>query len=112
MHLPTASGSLDSRGWPTQVSYYPPSHRPSGCRRRDGGLWGVLRDYVPTRQLLLVLHNCEQVAEAALDVAELLSTSPGLKVLATSRAALHLRGERSYPVLPLGLPPTLDPRHL
>jgi predicted ATPase/Tfp pilus assembly protein PilF len=68
----------------------------------------VLREYVRTRQLLLVLDNFEQVVGAARSVAELLAMSPGLKVLVTSRTALHLRGEKEYLVPPLGLPPAAE----
>jgi len=52
---------------------------------------------------LLVLDNFEQVLGAAPLVADLLSSVGSLQVLATSRAALHLRGEREYIVgaLPL-----------
>ncbi|MDF3041731.1 MAG: hypothetical protein K0Q71_4437, partial [Thermomicrobiales bacterium] len=48
--------------------------------------------------------NVEHLAAAAPAVAELLATSPGLKVLTTSRMPLRIRAEREYAVPPLGLP--------
>jgi predicted ATPase/class 3 adenylate cyclase len=62
-----------------------------------------------TRQLrehraLLVLDNFEQVMAAAPTALELLRKCPGLKLLVTSREALHVRGEHLFPVPPLSLP--------
>jgi predicted ATPase len=53
---------------------------------------------------LLILDNLEQVVEVAGDLSELLASSPGVTMLATSRTALGLAAEREYPVPPLSLP--------
>ena len=77
-----------------------------GIRSARGGspterLVAHLRD----RQLLLVLDNCEHVQEAATALAaELLSSCPGVRVLATSRHALALPGELVLTVPPLPIP--------
>jgi non-specific serine/threonine protein kinase len=63
-----------------------------------------LRAYLRERPLALVLDNCEHLAAAAADLASLLESSATLKLLATSRAALRLRGEREYPTPPLAAP--------
>jgi predicted ATPase/class 3 adenylate cyclase len=68
-----------------------------------------LREYLSTKELLLVLDNFEQVVDAAPLVGELLSGCPGLKVLVTSRTLLRIYGEHEYAVRPLELP---DPGHL
>ena len=52
---------------------------------------------------LLLLDNFEQVLAAAPLVADLLTTVAALRVLATSRAPLRVRGEREYAVGPLAL---------
>jgi predicted ATPase/class 3 adenylate cyclase len=72
----------------------------------QGALAGSI-DYLRARELLLLLDNFEHVIGAAGIVAELLSSCPRLKVLATSRIALNLMGEREFPVPPLPAP---DPR--
>lgn len=56
------------------------------------------------KRVLLVLDNFEQVLDAATVASELLSQCPGLKVMATSRQVLHLRGEHELHVAPLSLP--------
>ncbi len=57
-----------------------------------------------TQHVLLVLDNVEHVAQAASFLAGLLSACPLLTILATSRAILHVTGERVFLVLPLALP--------
>jgi predicted ATPase len=56
--------------------------------------------------ILLLLDNFEHVMEAAPMVAALLAMGPNLKILVTSRAALHVYGEHEFPVPPLALPDT------
>src|SRR5215813_3629198 len=53
---------------------------------------------------LIFFDNFEHLLNAAPLVAELLTTTPKLKVLVTSRARLHIYGEREFPVPPLALP--------
>lgn len=67
----------------------------------------VLLDYVYERKMLLVLDNFEQVLDAATAIVKLMQASPWLKVLVTSREALHVRGERKLSVPPLGVPDPL-----
>jgi predicted ATPase/DNA-binding SARP family transcriptional activator len=50
---------------------------------------------------LLVLDNLEQLTEAAPALADLLARAAGLRMLATSRAALRIAGERVFSVPPL-----------
>ncbi len=66
-----------------------------------GTLTTVLRD----RHLLLVLDNFEHVADAAVPwLGDTLAMCPRLTVLVTSRAALHVAGERRYSVPSLTVP--------
>jgi predicted ATPase len=64
-------------------------------------LIGHLRD----RALLLVLDNCEHLADACALLAErLLESCPELRLLATSREPLAARGEVQYAIDPLPVP--------
>jgi predicted ATPase/transcriptional regulator with XRE-family HTH domain len=75
--------------------------------REEGGqpLRERLQQYLATKQVLLVLDNVEHlVSGVAPLVSDLLAAAPELRVLATSRVPLRLRGEHEYPVPPLGLP--------
>jgi predicted ATPase/DNA-binding CsgD family transcriptional regulator len=56
------------------------------------------------RRLLLILDNLEHVLDATADVSGLIQACPALRVLVTSRAALHVDGEREVAVPPLQLP--------
>jgi predicted ATPase/class 3 adenylate cyclase len=64
----------------------------------------VLNQQLPSRHMLLLLDNFEQVMDAADGVAELLQHCADLKVLVTSREALRVRGEHLLAVPPLSLP--------
>lgn len=69
----------------------------------DRGLDAVI-EYLRDQQALLVLDNFEHVLGAAGDIASLLAECPRMKVLATSREPLHVRGEVEFPVATLRLP--------
>jgi len=58
-----------------------------------------------SKELMLVLDNCEHVVDAAARMAEaLLRANPAARVIATSREPLRIEGERVYPVPPLAVP--------
>ena len=76
-----------------------------GVREVAGeALQDTLARRIGDREVVLVLDNLEQLPAAGSVIAKLLAASPGLRVLATSRAPLHVRGEREYPLAPLQLP--------
>ena len=82
-----------------------------GVREKyDRDLEQGVKDFVQHRRLLLVLDNLEQVVAAGAPlIGDLLGSSPGLHVLATSRAVLRMTGEHEYGVPPLEVP---DPGQL
>jgi predicted ATPase/DNA-binding CsgD family transcriptional regulator len=61
--------------------------------------------FLAGRAMLIVLDNCEHMAEACRDfVIEVLDAAPGVRVLATSRHVLGVSGEQLLPVRPLAVP--------
>jgi predicted ATPase/DNA-binding SARP family transcriptional activator len=59
-------------------------------------------------RLLLVVDNVEHLAAAGPGLASLLPACPGLRLLATGRSRLRVRGEQAYPVAPLAVPGAPD----
>ena len=70
----------------------------------DRPLATSLRDYLGSRELLLVLDNFEHVLPAATVIADLLVACPRVRILVTSRATLRLAGEHELRIPPLILP--------
>ncbi|MEQ7005028.1 LuxR C-terminal-related transcriptional regulator [Actinopolymorpha sp. B17G11] len=71
----------------------------------EGPPMTVLEHYLASRQLLLVMDNCEHLVDAVAKlVATLLRSCPELRVLATSREPLSTYGEVTLPVPSLPLP--------
>jgi len=61
--------------------------------------------HVRDRKLLIILDNCEHLVAASAHLANaLLRSAPDVRILATSREALHIQGEQTYAVLPLAVP--------
>lgn len=79
--------------------------RTVGVREKsDKPLLDDLKNQINQQRMLSLLDNFEQVTVAAPTMAELLRDCPELKMLVTSREALHVRGENVFPVPPLALP--------
>jgi predicted ATPase/class 3 adenylate cyclase len=68
-------------------------------------LMADLLDWLSSKELLLVLDNCEHLIESCARFADaVLHASRRLYILATSREALGIAGETAYRVPPLGSP--------
>jgi predicted ATPase/class 3 adenylate cyclase len=78
--------------------------RSLGAPGGDEGPLAAILTHLRGRSVLLLIDNFEHVADAAPDLARLLGGAEGLRLLVTSREALRVRGERLFPVNPLGLP--------
>jgi predicted ATPase/DNA-binding SARP family transcriptional activator/DNA-binding CsgD family transcriptional regulator len=86
-----------------------------GVREQPGRpLLDTLLDVLADKEALLILDNCEHLIDAAARLTEsLIDTCPRLRVLATSREPLGVRGELSWLVPSLSVPeeqrsPTVD----
>ncbi len=75
----------------------------------DRPMLDIVKEYLRDKEMLLALDNFEQILDAAPLVADLLACAPGLKVLVTSRAVLHVSGEHEFAVPPMAIP---DPEDL
>ncbi|HEY3202763.1 MAG TPA: protein kinase [Thermoanaerobaculia bacterium] len=65
--------------------------------------------------LLVLLDNLEHLSGGSAALAELLASTQNMKLLATSRSAIHVYGEHEFPVPPLALPDAFgssDPERL
>lgn len=61
----------------------------------------MLKSFLHDKELLLVLDNVEQIPAIVSFIDDLLSHTPSLKIMVTSRTVLHLYGEYEFPVPPL-----------
>lgn len=77
-----------------------------GVQEEPGrALTQTLGAHLKTRKLLVILDNCEHLVHACATLANaLLQAAPDMRIIATSREALRIRGEQTYAVLPLPLP--------
>ncbi|HEV2073009.1 MAG TPA: AAA family ATPase, partial [Thermomicrobiales bacterium] len=71
-------------------------------------LYAAVRESLNNREMLLVLDNFEQVVEAAPILTDLLTVSPALTILVTSRSVLGVYGEFVFPVPPMKVPATTE----
>jgi non-specific serine/threonine protein kinase len=73
----------------------------------------TLKEQIREKHCMLLLDNCEHLVDATADLAQqLLSSSPDLKILATSREALKINGEVLWTVPSLSLPEKEDQANL
>jgi len=68
----------------------------------------TLIDQISDKDLLIILDNCEHLITSCADITgKLTQSAPGLKILATSREALNIAGEKVWRIPSLTL---LDPK--
>jgi predicted ATPase/DNA-binding CsgD family transcriptional regulator len=73
----------------------------------------ALSQFIGSKNLLIILDNCEHLVGAAAALArELLHACPQLHILATSREVLGVNGEKTFRCPPLSLPELQSPPSL
>lgn len=80
----------------------------TGLTAQSANMLAALCDYLRTREMLILLDSCEceHVIDAVAACADrILAEAPGVKILATSREPLRLKGERVRRLSGLGTPP-------
>jgi len=77
-----------------------------GVQEEPGrALTQTLCAHVKPRHLIVILDNCEHLIGASATLANaLLRAAPDVRLIATSREALRVPGEQTYPVFPLAIP--------
>ena len=71
----------------------------------DRPLIQTLCAFLKPRRVLFVMDNCEHLVKASAELANaILKVAPQVRFIASSREALRVPGEQSYPVLPLPVP--------
>jgi predicted ATPase len=80
-----------------------------GIAIEASGTFTTIRDLLANESGLLLLDNCENVAELLGPfIGDLLRACPSLRILATSREPFRVEGERVFRVLPLVIPESID----
>ena len=65
----------------------------------------ALCSHLKNKRVLLILDNCEHLIKPAADMAHaIVKAAPHVRMISSSREALHVPGERAYPILPLPVP--------
>ncbi len=76
-----------------------------GCQgQTNKNLIDILKEFLCSRNLLLILDNFEHIMEAAPQVTMLLQAAPHLIILVTSRETLRLKPEHQYIISTLPVP--------
>ncbi|QSY98531.1 winged helix-turn-helix domain-containing protein (plasmid) [Rhizobium bangladeshense] len=77
-----------------------------GLATHSANMLAALGSYLRDCEMLLVFDNCEHIIEAAASFADrILAEAPGIRILATSREPLGVRGERVRRLSGLDAPP-------